>query len=137
RRQLLPGDRADQHAVRVLRAAAAPPARVERSDSVDEPRHDRVPPDYVEGLQRISTGVPTGVSLATWSTSAACMRMQPCDAEVPTVHSSLVPWIPMPSPSAMSQARSGLRGSPGGKVWPWYGYAQEALGAVHDGFLSL
>ena len=61
------------------------------------------------------------------------MRMQPCDAYVPIDQSSLVPWMPIPSPRPMKRAFSGLSHAPPGIVRPAYEPAHGRFGAVHAG----
>jgi hypothetical protein len=65
------------------------------------------------------------------------MRMQPCEARLPIDHGSEVPWIPIAPPSDMKITRSGLRGSPGGIVWPARLPAHALFGTCQAGFQSL
>ena len=49
-----------------------------------------------------STGVPTGISLASLRTAAFGMRMQPCETRPGRICGSFVPWIPMNPPPGQS-----------------------------------
>ena len=81
--------------------------------------------------------MPTGTLRYRLITSGTRMRMQPCDAAVPIEDRLAVPWKPTPSPSAMNAALSGLRGSPGGIVWPASSPAHGRLGACQAGLRCL
>ena len=74
--------------------------------------------------------MPTGTRGYRSSTSATCIRMQPCDAREPIDQSSEVPWMPTPSAIPSQRALSGLFGAPPGMTWPWRLPAHAEFGHV-------
>src|SRR5690348_15487573 len=61
------------------------------------------------------------------------MRMQPCDAEWPSDHVSVVPWMPAPLWNPSQRALIGSDG-PGGIMRPARSPAQALSGTCQDGF---
>jgi hypothetical protein len=64
------------------------------------------------------------------------MRMQPCEALVPSEPTSEVPWMPAPPKMPIQRAFSGFSG-PGGITWPARSPAQSLCGTCHDGSTCL
>ena len=52
--------------------------------------------------QRIVSGVPTGISRASFRIAAFCIRMQPCETRPGRICGSFVPWTPTKPPPGQS-----------------------------------